>query len=174
HIVTNATGGVCWDSDTLPFGSEAGFTTSCNSSYRFASMERDDENSANLDYAIGRYYDNRLGRFLSVDPTRLSAFIDDPQTWNRYSYAHNNPLGYVDRNGKWPAKIHEQIIDKAFPNLTAGQRQILKDVSEQQDNPFGGGQANSSAFEHAMRAPWQTVEQAEAQYNDFVSGTEDA
>ena len=46
--------------------------------------------------------------------------------------------------------------------------------SAQQDSILGGGQANSLSFEHAMRGPGQTVEQAEGQYNDFVSGTEEA
>jgi hypothetical protein len=40
--------------------------------------------------------------------------------------------------------------------------QVVQSASKGQDNPYTGGQL--------MRAPGQTVEQAEAQYNDFVSG----
>jgi len=45
-----------------------------------------------------RLYDAALGRFLSPDP-----FIQNPffsQNFNRYSYALNNPLCYIDRDGQ--------------------------------------------------------------------------
>ncbi|MCH9827622.1 MAG: RHS repeat-associated core domain-containing protein [Gammaproteobacteria bacterium] len=45
----------------------------------------------------GRIYDPRIGRFLSADPV-----IQSPQalqTYNRYSYAINNPLAYTDPSG---------------------------------------------------------------------------
>jgi len=104
HIVTDATGNLCQDIDTLPFGSEARFNTACDSSYRFAGMERDDEISSNVDYAGARYYDNRLGRFLSPDwaahPEPVPyASIDNPQTLNLYSYVQNNPTSFVDPDG---------------------------------------------------------------------------
>lgn len=46
-----------------------------------------------------RLYDPVLGRFLSPDP-----YIQDennPQNWNRYTYALNNPLKYIDRDGEF-------------------------------------------------------------------------
>jgi hypothetical protein len=95
-----------------------------------------------------------------------------------YSYAYNNPLQFVDKNGRWPTKIHNQIIDAAFPNLTPGQRQILKDVSAHQDafltgHTIMGGQAADLSFQHAMRAPGQSVAEAQQEYDDFVSMNED-
>ena len=130
---------------------------------KFTGKERDAESG--LDEFDARHYASTMGRFMSVDPTRLSSFFDDPQTWNQYSYAHNNPLEYVDRNGKWPTSIHNQIIDTAFKgSLSPAQLQILKDVSAQQDSILGGGQGNGLSFEHAMRGPGQTVEQAEGQF----------
>ena len=45
----------------------------------------------------GRVYDSWLGRFLSPDP-----FVQAPtysQNYNRYSYALNNPLKYIDPSG---------------------------------------------------------------------------
>ncbi len=46
-----------------------------------------------------RLYDPMLGRFLSPDP-----YVQAPdltQSFNRYSYALNNPLKYTDENGEW-------------------------------------------------------------------------
>jgi hypothetical protein len=40
------------------------------------------------------------GRFTSVDPLMASAFIDTPQSWNRYVYVENNPMRYVDDDGR--------------------------------------------------------------------------
>ena len=46
-----------------------------------------------------RLYDPALGRFLAPDP-----FVQMPdlsQNFNRYSYAMNNPLRYVDEDGEF-------------------------------------------------------------------------
>lgn len=45
-----------------------------------------------------RLYDPMLGRFLSPDP--YVQFPDATQSFNRYTYAMNNPLLYVDENGE--------------------------------------------------------------------------
>ena len=45
----------------------------------------------------GRVYDPGLGRFLSPDPS--VQFVGDLQSYNRYSYALNNPLRYRDPTG---------------------------------------------------------------------------
>jgi len=45
----------------------------------------------------GRLYDPKVGRFLTTDP-----IVSDPafgQSWNPYSYVHNNPLAFTDPSG---------------------------------------------------------------------------
>jgi len=44
-----------------------------------------------------RYYDSTLGRFIS--PDMIVPGAGSPQTLNRFSYALNNPLKYIDPNG---------------------------------------------------------------------------
>jgi len=51
----------------------------------------------NLVHMGGRVYDARVGRFLSPDP--LVQFPLNPQSYNRYAYAFNNPLRYIDPSG---------------------------------------------------------------------------
>lgn len=43
-----------------------------------------------------RYYDPTTGRFISVDPVMDLA---DPQQWQGYAYANNNPVTYSDPSG---------------------------------------------------------------------------
>lgn len=45
----------------------------------------------------GRVYDPRLAKFLTPDPMVRPQF--DGQSFNRYAYARNNPLAYVDPSG---------------------------------------------------------------------------
>ncbi len=45
----------------------------------------------------GRVYDPRLGRFLQADP--YVQYVDDTQSFNRYSYVFNNPLNATDPSG---------------------------------------------------------------------------
>ena len=46
-----------------------------------------------------RYYSPVVGRFLSIDPGR-DWNAREPQSWNLFSYARNNPLRYVDPDGR--------------------------------------------------------------------------
>ncbi|MGA7993004.1 MAG: RHS repeat-associated core domain-containing protein [Thermoanaerobaculia bacterium] len=62
----------------------------------FAGMERDLASSDLYDHA--RFMGGKLPRFNS--PDKLGGHVEDPQSWNRYAYARNNPLKYVDPDGQ--------------------------------------------------------------------------
>ncbi|MGD0830885.1 MAG: RHS repeat-associated core domain-containing protein [Terracidiphilus sp.] len=90
---------------SLPFGNgencivppTAPSTADDATEHHFTGKERDTE-SGN-DYFGARYYASSMGRFLGPDP---GPFIwQDPQTLNRYAYARNNPLKFVDPNGQY-------------------------------------------------------------------------
>lgn len=50
-------------------------------------------------YFGARYYASQTGRFTTVDPGHVNGDIFDPQSWNAYAYARNNPLKYTDPTG---------------------------------------------------------------------------
>jgi RHS repeat-associated protein len=127
--------------DYLPFGEElfagtGGRTTAQGYTgdsirQKFTDKERDIETG--LDYFGARYYSSIQGRFASVDPSRKSIEVDNPQSWNRYSYTLNNPLRYVDHNGKWPTETHNQLIRQAFPGLSERESAQIQRGSESVD-----------------------------------------
>lgn len=97
RVVTDATGAVIARYDYLPFG-ERWDPPQNPDSRRFAGKELDVETG--LDYFGARYYLSPSGRFTTVDPLLdIDSALVNPQLWNRYAYALNNPLSFVDPTG---------------------------------------------------------------------------
>jgi RHS repeat-associated protein len=85
-----------------PFGAEIALTPheSIEEAMKFTGHERDivAGDGHTLDDMHARYYNPSFGRFLEVDPVEG----DDPrnpQSWNRYSYVENRPIGSIDPAG---------------------------------------------------------------------------
>ncbi len=98
HTITDSTGSPCYDASFTPYGQEVlnpSIANTCGISYKFTGYERDAETQ--LDYAYARYYDYRLGRFMSVDP--LGGSVSDPQSLNEYGYVANDPMNQTDPSG---------------------------------------------------------------------------
>lgn len=96
RAVLDAAGNVQARSDYLPFGEEwQPVDPGDLPSQRFTGQQRDAEEG--LDYFVARSYQTRTGRFTTIDP--LGGSAGNPQSWNRYSYVANNPLGAVDPTG---------------------------------------------------------------------------
>ena len=79
-----------------PYGEEKGAATA-NDRVKFGTYRRDGDTG--LDYAEQRYYSSAMGRFLRPDPFGGSADVGNPQSWNRYSYALNDPARWNDPTG---------------------------------------------------------------------------
>ncbi len=94
-VITNESGAQTWRGEYYPFGEEYSSQGTPNR-YRF--VEREMDHATGLIYMRARYYDPRRGRFLSVDPVRGRPKVS--QSWNRYSYAFNNPLKLIDPDGR--------------------------------------------------------------------------
>ena len=65
--------------------------------YLFTGKEQD---PTGLYYYGARHYDPDLGRFLTRDP--YSGKLVNPQSLNQYTYCYNNPLLFVDPDGRDP------------------------------------------------------------------------
>ncbi len=112
RMLTNGAGAAVRRHDYLPYGEEipAGVggrteamgypaaTASADGYPLFTGKERDSETG--LDYFGARYYSGAQGRFTSPDAPFADQSPADPQSWNMYAYAVNNPLAYTDPDGR--------------------------------------------------------------------------
>ena len=65
----------------------------------FAGMGWHDTESS-LDWTPGRFYESRLGRWISPDPAGVAAADpSNPQSFNQYAYVLNNPTSNIDPLG---------------------------------------------------------------------------
>jgi RHS repeat-associated protein len=96
-----------------------------------------------LDYFGARYFSGAQGRFTSPDPVIVTpARMEDPQRFNLYAYARNNPFKFIDPNGE----------DIDFANDTEeGRRKALalitRNLSGNEAANIGIRQAKSGAYE---------------------------
>ncbi|WP_181893758.1 RHS repeat-associated core domain-containing protein [Bergeyella zoohelcum] len=84
----------------FPFGEtlyEQQNTNAYENPYKFNAKELDDETG--LYYYGARYYDPRIGMWLSVDP-----LTEKMPSWSPYAYAFDNPVRFIDPDGRapWP------------------------------------------------------------------------
>ena len=102
HGRTTSSGSVEASYSSLPFGEDLGGDNGSSTygggnanqdAYHFAALDHDFE--SNTDHATFRQYSPTQGRWMSPDPYDGS----NPQSLNRYGYAANNPIMYIDRDG---------------------------------------------------------------------------
>lgn len=106
----------------FPFGGQPNPATE-SERMKFTGHERDfnalDGLTDDLDYMHARYCSPVTGRFLSIDPDQAT-LIFEPQSWNLYSYAKNNPLAFHDPTGRnnrpaYQREVGQYLIER-YPN----------------------------------------------------------
>src|SRR5258706_16192290 len=95
RVATNSSGQVVWTESYKPHGERLNGQLVANKIW-YTSRHQDDDTG--LVYMGARYYDPVTGRFMGVDPKRFQG--SDIHSFNRYSYANNNPYKYVDPDGR--------------------------------------------------------------------------
>jgi RHS repeat-associated protein len=82
---------IVWSGDFLPFSKVNATVAELGNNFRFPGQYYDAETG--LHYNWHRYYDPKLGRYLTPDPIGLIGGI------NLYTYVQNNPVNWVDPMG---------------------------------------------------------------------------
>jgi RHS repeat-associated protein len=113
-VITDADGEIVQESALYPFGLSRNtqFLRQIEDPYQFTQKERDVETRSDCFQA--RYFSPVLSRFWSVDPRfaehraegkPAEALVGNPQGLNPYAYTLNEPLRYVDPDGRDPSPI---------------------------------------------------------------------
>ncbi|WP_254223378.1 RHS repeat-associated core domain-containing protein, partial [Brevibacillus parabrevis] len=70
------------------------------------------DKESNFYYLRARYYDPKMGRFVSEDTYKGQ--VDNPLTLNRYMYVHNNPLRFIDPSGQKPQYVYDKTDGRYY------------------------------------------------------------
>lgn len=118
---TNSVGAVIWRQSYTPYGEADRQSEQDGPGYTGHRYDA----STSLVYMQARYYDPKIGRFLSVDPITFAP--NQPQHFNRYWYGNGNPYKYTDPTGKdgWNFVFN--------PTMTPQQMQNYAQVSAARD-----------------------------------------
>jgi RHS repeat-associated protein len=143
---SNMSGMVCETITSLPYGDNESSSGSCSnySPMHFTGKMRDTE--SNLDDFDARYYSSQWGRFtIADDASSLVLDAINPQRWNKYAYAVNNPASYNDPSGHDAAAVnfsgmvgglgHEGIL--IIHNDGSGEYARFGPVNHGWENDFG-------------------------------------
>ncbi|MHB8715769.1 MAG: RHS repeat-associated core domain-containing protein [Sulfuricaulis sp.] len=92
QAMTNSTGAMVWQASYEPFGNATVTTSTVTNNLRLPGQYFDSETG--FYYNNARYYDPKIGRYISSDPIGLGGGL------NTYLYARANPLRYLDPSGE--------------------------------------------------------------------------
>ncbi len=129
---------------------------------------------------MARYYSTSLGRFMAVDPSSVSIVLTSPQSWNRYTYAANNPLRYVDPDGTHNEEGHTTLTNEALGGGCECSTEATGKVTEANlgQDTFWTSIADTSAEganQHGMAGKnedgtWQSSAAAQAETTAYIDG----
>lgn len=192
RVITDGAGAVTARQDYMPFGEESYAGRSSDQKYGygtgvrqgFTGYEKDDETQ--LDFAEARYYNPQHGRFTAVDPLLASGKSTNPQSFNRYAYAGNNPTLRVDPNGEdWFVSRRPKLYgwatgEKVVYQWKRGNEAVRSHVVQANSGNFTGWVALNPWENEAMS--FDTKEKAIAQIEvyrrqaltDFLVGAAEA
>lgn len=155
RVRTTYTGAVEGTFTSLPFGDDLTQTTPSGSdtdAYHYGMLDHDYE--TDTEHAQFRQYSSAQGHWMSPDPYSGSYDLSNPQSMDRYTYALNNPLSFIDPTGL----------------------QCVWDDGTQDDSPADGGadqatcEAAGGTWVTATANGWGAVPSIFAANGTFFSG----
>jgi len=111
-----------------------------------------------------RNYDPFAGRWTTKDPLGFAGGDS-----NLYGYVMNDPVNFVDVEGLYVTPVHDMIIESSFgwnSDFSASDISAVEQGSAYVDSEEF--QTEEDSYMHAMRAPWQSAELADALATDFI------
>ncbi len=151
QTVASYTADITSHTDYYPFGqSMPGRTWVGGDHYRydFNGKESDKEVTTGAQDFGSRMYDNRIGRWASVDPMRAKG-----PSFSPYNFCFNSPIAYMEEDGEWPIYTHWKMTYNALRKAgidVKTAKQIAYFASTHADHPsylvLAGNMAISQLF----------------------------
>jgi RHS repeat-associated protein len=172
-VMSTASGGLYQHYEYGAYGNSryTSSTTAFPATHRYTSQSFDEETGL---YNFGaRYYDPVIGRFIQPDTVIPNLF--DPQAYDRYAYARDNPFEYVDPNGHawqifsteyWKGLAHRMLIGgNGAPQIDPNSEQALANaegvgttqLTDQNGNVISPGAAVIQVGMAVVKAPLDTA-----------------
>ena len=140
---TDATGAVLWTESYEPYGERRERNDGGSNSQWFTGKAQDD--AVGLNYFGARWYNSRLGRFTAIDP--VDYVEENPQSFNRYAYANNNPYAFTDPDGKSPVLVVRILFQAGKELVRLGAKQLGKN----------SGKVNKGSIQHTKHSLNQKI-----------------
>lgn len=168
--MTDESGNVVWTEDYLPFGSKVASTGSTTNAHTYTGKELDQETG--LFYYGARFYDPKIGRFLTLDPYMFGRpkadHLYNPQRLNIYAYALNSPYRYIDPDGRNPIVIAVGLgvlYNLFFPSTTGetgikSQTPVEFGTDVTIAETFGFGFSKTIQWFKGISTPWERALQS--------------
>jgi RHS repeat-associated protein len=167
NVVTDASGMIAQLLDYYPYGATrvSSSTFPTNEKRQYIGRYSD---TSGLSYLNARYYNPAQGQFLSEDPVFWGKQnLADPQSFNIYSYANDNPISRSDPNGlatirgtasevlsQLKSQLQSAAAFLASLSTSAGRTQFTNNVaggaSIVRSNPIGVASAYGSAIKQGI------------------------
>ena len=136
RFLTDTTGAVTDTYDYDAFGNLLTHTGTTPNNYLFAGEQFDPV--LGIYYNRARYYDQRQGRFWTMDTYEGRA--QDPSTLHKYTYTANQPVNYLDRSG------HEFDLGSTMEAVQIYATDFVNSVPLRVAAAFGAGGAAVGTF----------------------------
>jgi RHS repeat-associated protein len=133
-------------------------------------MCRSGDAESGLDNFGARYDASSLGRFMTPDPLLNSGHPANPQTWNRYTYALNNPLAIIDPTGLYNLVSHCVEGQKGYKSCIKNENRIAEQLRKGVDKLTKAAEKMKDGPEKArLQAALKALGTENDENNVFVS-----
>ena len=126
RLTANSSGVSRQSLNYYPFGMQFGDASGSDvQPYKYVGKEYDGMHGLNLYDSQARLYDPALGRFMTMDPLSEKYY-----SWSTYGYCMNNPIRFVDPDGK--KIIVGSLLGRAlaFLGVNNYEKQVLDQIEE--------------------------------------------
>lgn len=167
---TDAAGNLLWKENYKPYGDKLKRSVpSSGNKIGYHGKAHDD--STGLSYMGARYYDPVLGRFMGIDAVDFQE--DNLHSFNRYTFANNNPYKYVDPDGNYAF-----LITPLMALITALSASAILSSTNNGSNFAGSGGFNVGGISYpgsdtGNPSKWSTVNNSSEESNTSKQPSKD-